>query len=293
MAMTKSISPKPEIYLKHIQNKNMDKFLFCCNTGTLQRVLRKVSVENIGTFSTKLGVKFCLRQTRNEKTMKILLIEDDLSLQETILQMLEKAGYSTIACADGDEGLYYMQQNSCDAVILDRMLPGLDGLSVLQRAREQKIATPVLMLTALDAIGDRVNGLQNGADDYLGKPFDMRELLARVAALIRRPAPVEEIQELRFANIALILQGMLLQGPKGEARLTKKQCDLLELFLRSPSQTLTRATMFSRVWGPDADVDENVIDTYISVLRRRLKTVGAGAEIVTNRGVGYQLREKA
>ncbi len=224
--------------------------------------------------------------------MRILLIEDDASLRETIVQMLEKAGYGTLACADGDEGLYYMEQNTCDVVVLDRMLPGLDGLAVLRHARAQKIATPVLMLTALDAIGDRLDGLETGADDYLGKPFDMRELLARVAALARRPAPVEELQELRFADIALVLQGMRLQGPKGEVRLTKKQCEMLELFLRSPSQTLTRATLFSRVWGPDADVDENVIDTYISVLRRRLKTVGGGTEIVTNRGVGYQMREK-
>lgn len=225
--------------------------------------------------------------------MKLLVVEDDLDLLETIEKMLQNAGYTTLGCADGEEALYYLENNACDLVVLDRMLPGMDGLSVLRQARKKDISTPVLMLTAMDAIGDRVEGLETGADDYLVKPFDMRELLARVNALVRRPTAIEELEELHLGNIVLLPAGMLLKGPKGEERLTRKQTDFLALFLRNTTPTLTRATIFNRVWGPDADVDESIIDTYIAVLRRRMKSVGASVQIITCRGVGYRIEEQA
>lgn len=223
--------------------------------------------------------------------MKILIVEDDLDLQETIAHMLENAGYSTICSSDGEDALYHILNKSQDMVILDRMLPLMDGLSVLQQARAQKIDTPVLMLTAMNAVGDRVEGLVSGADDYLIKPFDMRELLARVQALVRRPAAIEDTSRIQLGNTSLETASMLLKGPKGEVYLTRKQADFLELFMRNASPILTRDTIFNRVWGPDADVDESIIDTYVATIRRRLKTVGASYGILTNRGIGYRIQE--
>lgn len=223
--------------------------------------------------------------------MKILVVEDNLDLQETIEKMLQKAGYSTFCCSDGEDALYHILNKSSDLVILDRMLPKMDGMTILRKARAEKIDTPVLMLTAMNAVGDRVEGLTGGADDYLVKPFDMRELLARVQALVRRPAAIENTSAISLGNAVLDTQSMLFKGPEGEVYLTRKQADMLELFMRNSSPVLTRGTIFNRVWGPYADVDESIIDTYIAAIRRRLKTVGASFAIVTNRGIGYRVRE--
>lgn len=169
------------------------------------------------------------------------------------------------------------------------MLPKIDGLSVLKMARKAKITTPVLMLTAMNAIGDRVDGLDAGADDYLVKPFDMRELLARVRALVRRPAAIEDMDVLGLGDISYMPSTCVLSGPKGEEHLSKRLSSLLILFMRNTTTTLSRSTIFNRIWGPDADVDENILDTYIGLLRRRLKKIGSTVQIKTNRGVGYSI----
>lgn len=225
--------------------------------------------------------------------MKILLIEDDAALRQNIAQMLQSEGYVTIECSDGEEGLYYATENTCDLMLLDRMLPEIDGLTLLKKARQVGVAAPVLMLTAMNAVGDRVDGLDAGADDYMSKPFDMRELLARVRALVRRPAPVENTAEISFGDIVYNPVGSALTGPDGEAALSKTLSAMLELFLRSSALALNRTTIFNRVWGPDSDVDEGIIDTYISLMRRRLKKVGSSVQIVANRGVGYSLKESS
>ncbi len=223
--------------------------------------------------------------------MKILLVEDDAALRRNIAQMLQSEGHETIGCGSGEEGLYYAAQNACDLVVLDRMLPDMDGLTLLKKARRAGVAAPVLMLTAMNAVGDRVDGLDAGADDYLSKPFDMRELLARVRALVRRPAPIESAEAMTFGDLAYSPAGLTLSGPGGETVLSKTLAAMLELFLRNSAPALSRATLFSRVWGPDSDVGDNIIDTYISLLRRRLKSVGSSVQILTNRGVGYSLKE--
>lgn len=222
--------------------------------------------------------------------MKILVIEDDATLRQNVVQTLVAEGFETAECGDGDEGLYYATQNICDLIILDRMIPQMDGLTLLKKARATGVPTPVLMLTAMNAIGDRVDGLDAGADDYLVKPFDMRELLARVRALIRRPAPIEESREMQFGDFIYLPLNLMLSGPRGETKLSKTLAALLELFLRNNTPSLNRNTIFNRVWGPGADVDDSIIDTYIFLLRRRLKSIGSTAQIITNRGVGYSLK---
>ena len=221
--------------------------------------------------------------------MRLLLVEDDHSLSDAVSMQLRKAGYETDACFGGEDGLFYARQAAYDLIILDRMLPQLDGLTVLRRLRAEKNTTPVLLLTALGTIDDRVSGLDTGADDYLTKPFDMRELLARVRAIVRRPAPIDPQEDLHFADLLLDPNALLLQGKKGRCTLSKKEAELLALLMKNGEQTLSRTILFGRVWGPDADVEEASLDTYIHFLRRRLSAVSAAAVLVTVRGIGYRL----
>ncbi len=220
--------------------------------------------------------------------MRILLIEDDRDLCEVLRPRLEQAGFAVDCCHDGEEGLYYLCQPVYDAAVLDRMLPGLDGVTLLARARAQGIATPVLLLTALDRVQDRVAGLDAGADDYLGKPFDVRELLARLRALCRRPGGGEPVQ-LHAGDLVLDAGGLLLSGPAGQVTLSRREAQLLEALMRAPGRTLHRTVLFGRVWGPDSEVESGNLDSYIHFIRRRLRAVGSRAQAVTVRGVGYRL----
>jgi DNA-binding response OmpR family regulator len=224
--------------------------------------------------------------------MRILMIEDDKDLCAAVVQQLRQAGYETDTCHNGEDGLYYLNQGFYDACLLDRMLPGLDGLSLLNAARAKGITTPVLMLTAMGRIGDRVDGLDAGADDYLVKPFDMRELLARVRALCRRPANTEPDGLKQFADITLDTAQLLLNGPKGQCTLSKKEGELLAALISNSGQTLSRTTLFGKIWGLDAEVEEAILDSYIHFVRRRIRVVGASAIVTTVRGIGYRI-EKA
>lgn len=223
--------------------------------------------------------------------MKILLVEDDAALRRNMEEKLGMEGCKTLSCGDGEEGLYYLLENSCDLAIVDRMLPGLDGLSLVKQARAKDIATPVLMLTALDAIGDRVDGFDAGADDYLTKPFDFRELLARVRALARRPPPLAGGNVLQSGDISLQVDNYLFTGPGGHYQLSQKEGELLGVFLSSPGQTIPKATLYNRVWGPDSDTYESSLDSYILFLRRRLSVAKSTLQIKNRRGVGYALVE--
>ncbi|MDL2253581.1 response regulator transcription factor [Ruminococcaceae bacterium OttesenSCG-928-I18] len=223
--------------------------------------------------------------------MRILMIEDDRELCDATAMQLRQQGYDVDLSHDGEEGLYYMQQGVYDLVLLDRMLPLLDGLSVLRNAREGGITTPVLLLTALGRVGDRVDGLDAGADDYLTKPFDIRELLARVRALVRRPGEIRTKQEVRFGDLLLDLSALTLEGEKARCTLSKKEGELLGMLMKSAGQTLSRANLFGRVWGPDTDVEEASLDSYAHFVRRRLAAVSDHVRLVTVRGVGYRLEE--
>lgn len=219
--------------------------------------------------------------------LKILMIEDDRDLAESVRFQLEKEGFETDVCTDGEEGLYYMQEKAHDLVILDRMLPSMDGVSVLKAARKAHVSTPVIMLTALGELNDRLTGLNCGADDYMVKPFAFSELLARIRCILRRPGNWEETSLLNLGDISFDPEDNRLKGNRKECTLSKREGELLEVFLRNPGQTLPRNVLLNRVWGLESDVEEGNLDNYIHFLRRRLKTVESTLNLRTVRGVGY------
>lgn len=221
--------------------------------------------------------------------MRILMIEDNEELCDAVRFQLENEGYTVDICHDGDDGLRWLLQNAHDLVLLDRMLPYMDGLEVLHKARGQGIGTPVLMITALDGIGDRVDGLDAGADDYLVKPFAIEELLARIRAMGRRPRGWENSSLVSYGDIVFNGTEKSLHSANGDCSLSRREADLVEVFLKNAGQTLPRQTLLSRVWGPDAMVEDGNLDNYIHFLRRRLKSVGSLLEIKTVRGVGYRM----
>ncbi|WP_373215672.1 response regulator transcription factor [Ruminococcus sp. 5_1_39BFAA] len=221
--------------------------------------------------------------------MRILVIEDDIELAEAMKFRLEKEDFVVDVCHDGEEGLYYMQENMHDLVILDRMLPSLDGVSVLKAARKSHISTPVIFLTALGELNDKVTGLECGADDYMVKPFAFEELLARIHCIMRRPGKWDDSDLLKLGDISFDPETNRLFKDSKECTLSKREGALLEVFLRNPGQTLTRTVLLSRVWGLDSDVEEGNLDNYIHFLRRRLKAVNSTLSLKTIRGIGYQM----
>lgn len=219
--------------------------------------------------------------------MRILMVEDDHALCEALRPAMEAAAFRVDFCENGTDGLSLLTSGAYDVCVLDRMLPGLDGLSLLRVARMRGISTPVLMLTALSGIGDRVDGLDAGADDYLAKPFDTRELLARLRALSRRPGTTAD-SALHSGDVTLLPTELTLTGPQGSVSLTKRECDLLEALLRSAGRLQARSALLAQVWGPLAEVEEANLDCYIHFVRRRLASVGSHSRVVTVRGSGYK-----
>lgn len=221
--------------------------------------------------------------------MRILIIEDDKDLAELMKFRLEKENFTVDVCHDGADGLYYMQETMYDLVILDRMLPSMDGTKILKQARAAHIATPVIFLTALGELEDKISGLECGADDYMVKPFAFEELLARIRSIMRRPGKWGDLGLLKLGDISFDPEcGRLCKDTK-ECTLSKRESALLEVFLRNPGQVLPRTLLLSRVWGMDSDVEDGNLDNYIHFLRRRLKTVGSTLILKTIRGTGYQL----
>ena len=221
--------------------------------------------------------------------MRILMVEDDEDLCAVVDLHLRREGYTVDYAHTGADGLHFAQQNAYDLILMDRMLPEGDGLAVTAQLRRQGLTVPVLMLTALDGVRDRVDGLDAGADDYLSKPFAAEELLARIRALGRRPQQWESTGRLTAGDLELDTELCALRGPGGPCPLSKREARLLELFLRNRGQTLTRELLLARVWGPDAPVEDGNLDNYVHFLRRRLNTVESRARLLTARGVGYRL----
>ena len=221
--------------------------------------------------------------------MNILMIEDDRELCTAVSFRLEQENFSVTVCHDGEEGLYYMQESPFDLVILDRMLPHMNGIEILKEARSRQIKTPVLMLTALGELNDRLAGLNGGADDYMVKPFAFEELLARIRCLLRRPAVYQSSsRSVSLGDVAFVPETRTLSSHEKTCTLSSREGELMEVFLRNPGQTLPRQLLLSRVWGLEADVEEGNLDNYIHFLRRRLKTVESTLQIRTVRGIGYQ-----
>jgi two-component system response regulator MprA len=223
--------------------------------------------------------------------MKILVVDDERAVRESLRRALELEGYEIELAADGSEALYRLEgSHEPDAVILDVLMPGVDGLEVCRRLRGSGSKLPVLMLTARTEVEDRVAGLDAGADDYVTKPFALDELLARVRALLRRTTD-EEGGALRFGDLEL--DPMTREVTRGgrPIELTRTEFSLLELFMRNPRQVLTRTIIFERVWGYDFGYASNSLDVYIGYLRRKTEADGEPRLIQTVRGVGYALRE--
>lgn len=221
--------------------------------------------------------------------MRILLVEDDKKLNLSLKFQLEKENFLVDSCFDGDEALYYMEETPYDLVLLDRMLPCRDGLSVLKEIRRQNNQTPVILLTALGEVPDRIEGLNCGADDYLVKPFDFDELCARIHSIARRPRQMNISRSLSFGDLSYQAETLTLTGPAGSCCLSRREGTLLETFLRNPNQALSRGTLLGYVWGPDSDVEEGNLDNYVYFLRRRFKAVGSSLQLLTIRSVGYRL----
>jgi len=221
----------------------------------------------------------------------VLVVEDDAAVRDSLIRALGQDGYAVETASNGHQALSAVATREPDVVVLDVGLPGLDGLAVCRRYRADGRRTPVLMLTARDAISDRVAGLEAGADDYLVKPFALAELLARLKALLRRTEPVGAMAPLQFAD--LVMEPSLVEVRRGTRRieLTRTEYQLLELFLRNPRQVLSRTAIFTDVWGYDFGEGSNSLDVYIGYLRRKLEADGEPRLIHTVRGFGYALRQ--
>lgn len=220
--------------------------------------------------------------------MRILIVEDNPSQLELLKLLLESEGFQVDGCSDGAEGLYALTSGSYDLAILDRLLPELDGVSLLREYRSQGGTAPVILLTALSAVGDRVAGLDAGADDYLAKPFAPEELLARIRALLRRPTALRN-DALVLADAVLYRQEGRLEGPKGSCHLSKREAALLLFFLSNPNQVFSREAILLRVWDTGSAVEERNIDNFVFLVRRRLNNVGSRVTIHTVRGFGYRM----
>jgi DNA-binding response OmpR family regulator len=219
---------------------------------------------------------------------RVLVVEDDRSIARLLQLELEHSSLSVQCAYDGPEGLYAAAEFEPAVVILDIMLPGLDGVGVLKRLREGGNRVPVVMLTARDAVPDKVHSLRLGADDYLTKPFSMEELLARLGAVLRR---VEGDEMLRVADLEVDTASREVRRGERRIELTAREYELLEFMARNPRRVLSRSLLLSRVWGQEAGVETNVVDVYVGYVRRKVDAAGETPLIRTVRGAGYALRE--
>lgn len=222
--------------------------------------------------------------------MRILIAEDEVQLAKGLKYLLEKNKFSVDIVHDGLGALDYFHNAEYDAVVLDIMMPGLNGIKVLETIRAEKSGIPVMMLTAKAEIEDRVTGLETGADDYLSKPFSTREFIARVRALVRRNDSYKD-NILSFGNIRLDCNRFELSAGTESVRLNNKEYQVLELFLRHPHYVFSSGHIMDKVWGQDSEAGMDVVWTYIGYIRKKLKLLGADIEIKTVRGAGYSMEE--
>ena len=220
--------------------------------------------------------------------MRLLFAEDERSLSRAVCAILKKNNYSVDAVYNGADALDYLGTENYDGVILDVMMPKVDGFTVLKRMREAGNKTPVLMLTARSEIDDKVFGLDSGANDYLTKPFDTKELLARIRVMTRR-SEIQADTRLSVGNLTLDVATYDMKGPGGQFKLAGKEFQMLEMLMRNPKRLLSTDAFMDRIWGYDSEAEQNVVWVYISYLRKKLEAVGANVKIKAQRGVGYYL----
>ena len=220
--------------------------------------------------------------------MRILVVEDEVRLAEAISQILKEQKYQTDVANDGIDGLDYAMYGIYDVIILDVMLPGKDGFQIVKELRAAKKQTPIIMLTARDDVHDKVRGLDQGADDYMTKPFDPEELLARVRALSRRQGEVQ-LEELSFDDLTLGLSTNDLRCGSKSIRLAFKEFEIMRILLSNQKTIVSKETLIRKVWGDDSDAEDNNVEAYISFLRKKISFLGSKVSVVTIRKVGYRL----
>lgn len=221
--------------------------------------------------------------------MYILIVEDERRLAQVVRKVLEEEGHTVDVAHDGEDGLAMAMDGSHDVIVLDILLPGIDGIEVCQRLRAGRVDTPVLLLTALNAVDDRVRGLDAGADDYLPKPFAFQELLARLRALGRRRVQAREPDQIRTADLVLDLRRRRAERAGKTIELSPKEFALLEFLLRNEGRVVTRSQILDHVWGYDYSPDSNLVDVYVTYLRRKVDRGHKRSLIRTVRGAGYAL----
>ena len=222
--------------------------------------------------------------------MKLLLAEDEVELSHALVTILQHHNYTVDAVYNGRDALEYALMSEYDGIILDIMMPGLNGFEVLRKIREKCITVPALFLTAKGEIDDRIAGLELGADDYLTKPFDMGELLARVKAMLRRRDNYTPAV-LSFGDIALDSSACELKSRDGSVRLGNKEFQIMEMLLMNPGQLISTDLFMERIWGCDSEAEMNVVWVYISNIRKKLQSIGSRIRIIASRGLGYTLED--
>ena len=229
-----------------------------------------------------------MKQKKEGFPLNILIVEDETALAEAVEHILRKAGHSADRVADGQSALDYIRVGGYDLILLDIMLPRLDGISVLRQLRSEGVQTPVLMLTARTTVPDKVAGLNAGADDYLTKPFDPEELLARVGAMTRRRGEVV-LNEISFQDLTLDLNTVTLRCGSRDVQLGPKEFALMRLMLSEPKMIYSKDLLISRAWGLDSEATDNNVEAYISFLRKKLRYLGSGVTIKNLQKIGYRL----
>ena len=221
--------------------------------------------------------------------MRLLLAEDERSLSRAIVAILERNNYTVDAVYNGEDALTFLQTGSYDAAILDIMMPKMDGITVLKRLRTQENPVPIIMLTAKTEIDDKVLGLDSGANDYLTKPFDTKELLARIRAMTRSQKAADS--RLTFGNVTLNRATFEISSPAGTFRLANKEFQMMEMLMSNPQQLISTERFMEKIWGYDSDTEINVVWVYISYLRKKLVALGADIQIKATRNAGYSLEK--
>lgn len=221
--------------------------------------------------------------------MKVLVVEDEVQLADALTEILRRNKYAVDTAYNGIDGCDSALTGVYDCIVLDIMLPGMNGIEILRNIRSEKISTPVLLLTARSEVEDKINGLDCGADDYLTKPFITGELLARIRALTRRKGEIFDENKLTFNGLELNKSSSSLLYSGKDVKLSLKEYQIMELLIANPRQILPKERIIEKIWGYESDVEYNNIEVYISFLRKKLKVIGSSAQIKTARGLGYSL----
>lgn len=224
--------------------------------------------------------------------MKILIIEDEYSLADAIAETLQKEKFGVNIITNGEDGENEALTNVYDLIILDVMLPNKDGFEILKNLRKEKIDTPIIMLTAKSEMTDKLNGLEHGADDYITKPFHMRELIARIKVILKRKVNIQDTNVLEYSDLRLDLGSGKMCANDSEIAINGKELDLLEILLLNRNQITSREILANKIWGYNSETEYNNVEVYISFLRKKLKLLKSKVKIKAVRGIGYKLEEE-